>query len=204
MASIWLISQCIWCISVASCGKNMGYVMIYIETCDRLVGSTQKGMNECDTPDQKHDGWMTGTCLIILDNLEWMVRRKGGQQQTIKTDDNNNDDSCRDNGHNKETMILSSAASINVLSIQACTPLPSLQLSQTSPISLNVQSFRETSEMLGKWSYFTLHCWSILWNTPQKINIESEHDGLENDFPLHMYGCFGSMLIFRVFLLLQS
>lgn len=86
-----------------------------------------------------------------------------------------------------------------MLSIQACTPLPSLQLSQTSPISLNVQSFRETSEMLGKWSYFTLHCWSILWNTPQKINIESEHDGLENDFPLQMYGCFGSMLIFRFF-----
>ena len=36
--------------------QNMGYVMIYIETCDRLVGSTQKGLNECDTPDQKHDG----------------------------------------------------------------------------------------------------------------------------------------------------
>ena len=43
----------------------------------------------------------------------WMNGKTEGRTTTNnKTDDNNNDDSCRDNGHNKEIMILSSAASI--------------------------------------------------------------------------------------------
>ena len=61
-----------------------------------------------------------------------MVNRKNKQQYN-ETDDNN-DDSCRDNEHNKEHMILSTAASImcyqyrHTCLSQACSSLQKNQV----------------------------------------------------------------------------